>query len=852
MARTSRNDPTLNALDDLNLDDMFEGGQDGLFDELGMDLGELGDITNEDTSATATSNASTLKKSGVPPVPKGLDDMKFDLLGDIGVDDGATSPAKDESQSPMKKSRRTTKRKIKGSPAFVDDEDDDDGPASKRRRYTKKTKSTTKTKDGIENSHGPSPKGKKSKTPLTIPTLERGGSQASQVAAAGQFGGRHKRGNFPLLARTTSKTKVKTNSSSGPISAAPVMEPQGPTNLSDPSLPQHQSLKRGRSLLDASKPIETLFCGLHSSDTTFYPFMSALPQEASMKKCSKHYSSLEKINASLASTTPGPDLDDALLNLLMFHDPVPTKEKKLIMAAAILSTRKLVSATDRQLLATDLASVTMLVKRQHDFLAQSLGNMERWCKGNFSGDDYRAVYGGEKPKSILAQLTSPMVRVRLRCAGLKETKLSTPLLANIPTATAIDKSAPSHSSTPYSSTSMPTPTTMSTTSTATTKKKQRNDSAAATTTGTTTTSTTATTSMVSSSSAATGTSTDMEESVSNYVDLPPNGRRQRILELIVRQATLLETKQSDIDETRRKILEKQNQALQKIVDDDDLVALNTTTLWKWADKSCYLSDFTEQDIRDLLVFQPEIHLEHLRWEGAYTNTNMKPQQQQQKPPPVVQESLYERLQSLLVDVENDDDDDIDDDAEEEEEVSEDDELWEVRKDTPPNDTADDKDLLDLRELSLEERAYLQLRAAGLLDESRPPPDSDDDDDEEKDDDYDDDDHDNKEHENGGKVKLEDLKGDDDKDDDDDSSVFDELLQRMKLDLRRIDGMNNSRMAFLEFSATAHLELSKRTKLQEDRNGQLISKYNQLLKKQKENKRSARQKLPRKDEDWVPW
>jgi hypothetical protein len=98
--------------------------------------------------------------------------MKFDLLGDIGVDDGATSPAREDTQSPLKKSRRTTKRKTKGSPAFEDDDDDDNGARLKRRRYTKKTKATMKkTKDSAEDSYAPSPKSKKSKTPLTIPTL---------------------------------------------------------------------------------------------------------------------------------------------------------------------------------------------------------------------------------------------------------------------------------------------------------------------------------------------------------------------------------------------------------------------------------------------------------------------------------------------------------------------------------------------------------------------------------------------------------------------------------------------------------------------------------------------------------
>jgi hypothetical protein len=55
---------------------------------------------------------------------------------------------------------------------------------------------------------------------------------------------------------------------------------------------------------------------------------------------------------------------------------------------------------------------------------------------------------------------------------------------------------------------------------------------------------------------------------------------------------------------------------------------------------------------------------------------------------------------------------------------------------------------------------------------------------------------------------------------------------MKEDLGRIDCLNNSRIAFLEFSAKAHLDLSKRMKLQEDRNGQLITKIQSAVEETK--------------------
>lgn len=779
MARTSRKDPSLNALDDLNLDDMFEGGQDGLFDELGMDLGDLGDITND-------------KKSGVPPVPKGLDDMQFDLMDDIGIDDGDNSLPPEETASPVKKSRRTTKRKPKESSFDTDDEEE--GPSKKKRRYTKKTKATTKkSKAEVEPPPAVSPKNKKSKASSAAPAMERKTSVGSLVAAAGQFGGRHKRGQYHPLPRSTSKpvkAKSKAPPPVAPVPVPPVLAPQKIAKLAEPVIPQPQTVKRGRAIIETSKPLETLFCGLKPSDTLFYPFMSTLPPEASMKKCNKHYISLEKINASLAATTPGPDSEDALLKLMMFHDPVPTKEKKLLMSASILASRKVVGSTDRHTLVADLASVATLVKRQHDFLAQSMENMERWCKGNFSGDDYRAVYGGEKPKPVLAQLTSPIVRVRIRFNGFKETKLSAPLIAQIPIPGASAKPPPLQVSTqalsiPVSNVSTTATTPTTTTITTTTTKRKR----------------------VESSTAASITADAVEEPVLHYVDLQPHARRQRILDLIAKHALLLETKHAEMDESRRKALEKQHQVLQKVVNDDDLLAVNTTTLWKWVDKACYLNDFTEHDIRDLLVYQPEVDDEHLLWEDTHTKKKLKP----------VQESLYERLQSLLVEV----DDDDDEDAEEEEDNDVDvDILW-----AATNGAKDaGETLLDLGELTIEERAFLHLRAAGLVDESRPPPEA------------------GVEHENG----------DDNDETEEDTSEYEELLRRMKVDLLRVDRLNNSRTVFLESSARAHLESTKLMKRQDERNGQMITKYNTILKKQKENKRSARQKFPRKDEDWVPW
>jgi hypothetical protein len=808
MARTqtSRKDTSINALDDLDLDDMFEGEQNGLFDELGMDLGELGDIANEDMHSKATSKKQSQSTDG-------LDDMKFDLLGDIGVDDGATSHSPttldDDSSSPViKKSKRKAKRKTRDMSPYDDDEYDDDGAAMKKRRYTKKARTTVpkKAKDDVGTSPPTSsPKTKKAKTALVPATVERSTSQGNIVAAAGQFGGRHKRATYPPLSRGTSKTKAKAITAAPQPPAPVVADPPKIERVVEQNLSQPLMLKRGRSQTEISMPIESLFCGLHSSDTIFYPFMATLPAEASMKRCSKQYSSLEKINASLTMTSPGPDLDDAIVKLLMLYDPVPTNDKKLVVSASVVATRKIVKAIDRQRLVSDLTSISTLVKRQHDFLAQSLENMERWCKHHFSESDYRAVYGGEKPKPILAQLTSPFVRVRIKCASVKESKLSALLIAHIPMPSTakpllLQPSASNNvnniSNLPLTGSSSMAPPTLSSGAI----KKKRADAASSLV-------------AVDDNNGGTAAAIKMaEETVVPYSELSTNARRELILDLIGRHALRLETQQTDVDEVRRKAFEKQNNGLQKVVDDDDLLAVNTMTLWKWVDKSCYLSEFSEQDIRSLLTYQPDIDDERVFWEETFPKKTVHP----------VNESLCERLQSLLVEVNTDSEDD---DCEDENDGDEVDSLW----DSPNGTTDTDGTLLDLRELTTEERAYILLRAAGLVDESRPPP------------------------ENGDKID-----NDDDVDDDNDNylddgpSVFEDLILRMKKDLSRVDCRNNSRTAFLESSARAYLEVTRLAKRQDERNSQMMARYNQLAKKQKETKRSARQKLPRKDEEWVPW
>jgi len=490
-----------------------------------------------------------------------------------------------------------------------------------------------------------------------------------------------------------------------------------------------------------------------------------------MKRCNKQYPILDRINAALAPTTPGPEMNDTLLRLLMFHDQAQTKEKKLLMSASVMTSRKVFNTLDRQLLGADLRSVATLVKRQHDFLAQSLGNMERWCKKNFSEEDYRAVYGGEQIKSIFTQLSSPIVRVKIRFSGFKEPKPYSPLIAHLPHSgmKACPQLPPvqTRKKRPETSTNVGKPT--------------------------------------------------IEEPVLEYADLSPDARRGRITNLITNHALSLEACQNENNESRRKTLEKQHQMLQKVVDNDDLIQLNTMTLWKWIDKARYYSDFTKKDIQDSMMFQPEAN-DH-GWQLRKQDNKIKDLRYSR-------ESLSDRLHALLVDINSDGEDgeDIDDEWDDENDIES---SWgETNNEAKGTDSA----ILDISSLTIEERTYLYLRSSGLIDESFPLPNS------------------------------PSNKSQEETDEDGDENVvavtdlveFENLIQKMKSDVSSMDQLNNSRMRFMKYSANIHLTTMEKTKQEEEHNSQLISKYNHLMKRQKETKRSVRHKVQKKDEDWVPW
>lgn len=817
MARTNRNGPaapSVDALDDLDLDDMFEGGGDGLFAGLDIDINDMGDITGQPLSPAQRkkSKFGTGKKSGTD-----LDAVDLDLFGDIGVDDGATNSPQTAPPNNAK-SRRTTKRKIKTISLDDDDDEYDSQPKKKRKGSNALQKATKSGRAKKQKGEIPDPTptppaplldytpmvgniklSKKKAKAAALAVAKSNADGGSAVAANGRFGSLQKRG-FPQLPRATSKSKL--------IPEAPVNAKLIKSKKASVVPPPPDQVVLGRKV--SSQPgdpsswlnpkLMDTFCGLKPSATLFYPFMPQMPMEPSMKKCHKHYPIIDKLHSVFASVQeapqnalPGASVEDAIFKLL-------TKEmechaiKTENLAASIAVGRKSILATDKQRMAEDFKSITSLLKRQHDFLYTSLQNMERWSKNSFSASDYTQIYGPEaannlvmssplnkKRKScgILGNISVPIVRVKIKFEGFREPKVAASLLAQLfvlpPAAPVIVKSEPVR----------------------TLKKKK----------------------VVADVEKLAPQSDDLR--TTRYADMTPSQRRVQIQEALTQRAHQLEVKYLETGENRRKSLDRRQAALQKVIDDDDFVNINTMALWKWTDKSSYFAEITADDVDDVVQHakQPDRDEKDILWEEKSFKKSNKHVTKYTSAGSATDTdgdhlfsagSLFDRLSSLLVDEGSGDEGGDESDFDE----------WDEGENQEGSGA-----VVDLSNFSLDERTFIHLRAAGLVDESCPPP------------------------------QAATIIEDDSQEvaSEEEANEFDSLIATIKADLLKLQRVNNARTSFFETIARAQIGVCNDVKQGEEYNTNLIAKYNQLLKRQKENKKSARQRAPKRaDEEWMPW
>ena len=145
-------------------------------------------------------------------------------------------------------------------------------------------------------------------------------------------------------------------------------------------------------------------------------------------------------------------------------------------------------------------------------------------------------------------------------------------------------------------------------------------------------------------------------------------------------------------------------------------------------------------------------------------------------------------------------------------------------------------LVDLSSLTLDERAHMHLRRAGML-ENHPPPGP-------------------NEVSNGLKSNSSRGRKDDPGDGTantqaGDGETLEDIIERMSAHLLQLNKGNNARASFLESVARTHMSASGSSKADEE--SSLIAKCQQLLKKSKDSKvKSSKPRTGAKDEYALPW
>ena len=288
---------------------------------------------------------------------------------------------------------------------------------------------------------------------------------------------------------------------------------------------------------------------------------------------------------------------------------------------------------------------------------------------------------------------------------------------------------------------------------------------------------------------------------------------------------------------------------------------NTVSMWQFLSHSPYLADMTEEKVTEGLAeaWQPEMTGRELHWAGEIPTLRIR---QWKRPREEIAErqvigeamtsvsppsslSLFNRLQSLLVEeVDTEDEDESGNDESSLLPSHKEESLCELKvdrnhdsvsfkKELSPRSVSDshyiqhdkrpgddDEGVMDVSALSLDQRAFLQLRAVGLIDAPLIPSlepivieDCDD------------------------KSSCQNMSVNDQgqREQEEDSKV-DDVIRRMTSHLSEMHRRNNTEAAFLQFAAMSCVEERNKKKLQDDKNAKLVDRHTQLVKRQSDKRK----------------
>ena len=304
-----------------------------------------------------------------------------------------------------------------------------------------------------------------------------------------------------------------------------------------------------------------------------------------------------------------------------------------------------------------------------------------------------------------------------------------------------------------------------------------------------------------------------------HPSLSPTDRRTILANEISSTIKKLETARLNKEMTKARKIQKEINVLEFIYKKDlermPEVA-NTTGFWHWIEETKYFNLIQKSDVHDATDFFLGAFSGKDDGDiggGKFCGSSLPPvvvQTEAEDKSTVDTEKapLFDCMQSLLVEV-NDDDEHYDDD--------------ELFADLPsfsmhqllhgPDSTdtdSDEDDVLDVSRLSLDQRVYLQLRAAGLIDTHALPSNTS-----------------HKIEESASPILCTSLIG---------TSDLDDVIRRMKLDLSKLDSTNKSAVSELQRLALSHVSNTSKQKKQMREYETVINKYNDMKREQIEKRR----------------
>jgi hypothetical protein len=573
---------------------------------------------------------------------------------------------------------------------------------------------------------------------------------------------------------------------------------------------------------------ESTYCGLQPSPAHFYPFMPSLPSEPVLKS-RKVYGSIDRIHTSLVGYLHTPPTTSSGIVQAKENEPIyillqeAFKEEKSgasprsdSIGISIGELRQTITTMDKNRIISDWYGVCALIKRQHDFLKQNCENMERWCRDNFSKEDFAEVYTPSKKRkdiegtaalSLLKTFKKREIKVKISFTGLKDPKMSAYVLAVFPPSfltnevTVADETESKH--------------------TAHVKKKAQPAS--------------------SSTSLHDGKATDLNSPNSkikppqplSYANMKPPRRRRNVAEMITRTARELSKTNASQIENSRNLIGCHEAELEKVLSQNSTCGINTAAMWEWVELSGFFNDFCMKEVED--------NLRDIRSIKMTVNDDIVNKQSVQMPllsnprgnSNIADVPVYERLQSLLVDVQSLDDDENDcNDAK----------IY--LSDESIHEVCSTLDFIDMASFTIEERACIVLRSFGFSDidtvesvsypaksvisGSRSGKE----------------DYDDKGVLNGKEPMRKTIESE--------SVALDDIICAMKSELSYVEKTNDGRVAYLESVSSQYRRSKKDKLLHNEREASLIAKCQQLLRKSKENKAKNGATTRKDDSLALPW